>query len=152
MGDNDVRIETKKPLTFFEKVGVGIKSFGKAVMDYLPKGLLMSGLMLGAATVVANMGGWDIFGMGGIDAFGFVKRLGLAIGIGSLITGGMAAYQGVKAHTAYRDKEIEIQEAMLAREHARSRGKSRESSDDMPVVASGGLPPHLRNTDLVRGN
>lgn len=143
-------MKTKQPLTLLEKIGVGIKSFGKAVIDYLPRGILFSGLMLGASAVMGNMGGWDIFGMKDVGFGGFIQRMALGVGLGSLITGGMAAYQGVKAHTQFRDKEIELQEAMLAREHARSRGLQRETGDDMPVVASGGLPPHVRNNDLVR--
>ncbi|MFO0388412.1 MAG: hypothetical protein ACK502_01640 [Alphaproteobacteria bacterium] len=143
-------METKHPLSLLEKIGVGIKSFGKAVIDYLPRGILISGLMLGASAVMGNMGGWDLFGTAELGAGDFIKRMAIGVGIGSLITGGVAAYQGVKAHTQFRDKEIEMQEAMLAREHARSRGKSRESGDDMEIVSGGGLPANAKNSNLVR--
>ncbi len=144
-------METKHPLTFLEKVGAGIKSFGKAVIDYLPRGILISGLLLGASAVMGNLGGWDLLGTAELGAGDFIKRMAIGVGIGSVITGGVAAYQGVKAETQFRDKEIELQNRML-REHSRERGKSRETGGDMEIVSGGGLPANVRNNDLVRGS
>ncbi len=145
-------MELKQPLSFFEKVGVGLKSFGKAVIDYLPRGILISGALLGASAILGGMGGWDLFGTAGLGAGDFIKRMAIGVGIGSLITGGVAAYQGVKAETQFRDKQIEMQETMLAREHARSHSQQRQTGDDMPIASGGGLPAHVRNNHLIPGN
>ena len=147
-------MEMKHPLTLWEKTKIGVGSFFKSVANYVPHALIMTPIFLGGMMLLANATG----GLGGLltglteisSVGGFITKALIGIGVGSLIVGGMAAYQGIKANTQFREKEIEMQQAMLAREHARTRGMQRETGDDMPLVASGGLPPHVRNNDLVR--
>ncbi len=150
MGDDNDTIKLKQPLSLWEKIKVGVGSFTKSVISYLPRGIIISGLLLGASAVMGNMGGWDIFGTAGLGAGEFIKRMAIGVGIGSVMTGGMGAYQGIKASTEFRNKEVELQERALVRARGHERVREQEQEYTGGYSPQQGLPNLGNESELVR--
>lgn len=130
--------EPLKPLTTWEKIKIGAKGFGKSVMEYLPKGLLFSGMaMAGSAALGAISGNpsWDIFHV--VSNPGMIPvRMGLSLGIGGLISGGVGAWEAVKTANREREDAMIVEGEQLRRERARGPERQRDTGFSMS-----GMPP-----------
>lgn len=120
----------KSPLSPWEKIKTGTKSFVKAVVDYVPRGILLSAAFVGSAVLMANITGWDplAMGHGGMTWMKFLERTLAVVGLSSIINGSIGAYQGVKAESAHRSQEIELQKRALLKEKSRARNQEQEKA------------------------
>ena len=138
-----------KPLTTFEKIKVGVKSFVKSAADYIPSGLLYTGLMMGGSMAITALTGFDILGImpGGSIDLGAVafKSIG-TLALSSAVTGAIGAYKGVSAASEQRNAEIEWQQRG-AEVSPRARGLQRQQSSGMgtSVNTQRGLPQQQQN-------
>lgn len=132
-------VEIKKPLTGWEKVKSGVKGFFKTALHYLPRGLMMAGAFLGGSYLLGlTSPGLDLFKAGQMNGIGEVAtHIGKVMAIGGLITGGIGAWQTVKAETKQREAEIAAQGQELARARGRERTRLVESD---PVEVPKNLP------------
>jgi hypothetical protein len=104
-----------KPLSLMEKISVGVKSFVKSAVEYVPSGLLYSGLMIGGSLALSYMtgGAWDILGLmsGGSISMSALAIKGLGtVALGSAVTGAIGAYKGVSQASEQRNAEVEWQQ------------------------------------------
>lgn len=143
--------DMKHPLTLWEKIKSGTMGFVKATLDYLPKGLLIAGVLMGGSALLGMASpGLDFFhtqqlfndGAGAIAA-----SFGKMLLIGGLISGSIGAYQHVSAETRQRDAEIDAQGELL--ERARALGPERQI--ETHAVMPAGLPlAASRDTQIQR--
>lgn len=143
MPENTSPVTLKKPLSTWEKVKTGTVSFVKSGLHYIPRGLVLSAVTLGAGAVIANMGGWDILNTKSLESVGdVVRRVGMIAGIGTLITGSVGAFRGITEANKQRGEEIRQQELALQREQERARGQEREltGGEQPEIVLPQGIP------------
>ncbi|MGE0754750.1 MAG: hypothetical protein AB7L92_06280 [Alphaproteobacteria bacterium] len=133
----------KKPLTLWEKAKIGVTSFVKTAMDYIPKGIVIGAAATGALMLIGNLTGMSwLEGVANLDLGGFVTRVATTVAIVTGLVGAIGAYQGIKAHTDYRNMEIEQQQQAIVRdrERARSRQQGNDLTDELEVKAQTDLP------------
>src|SRR4051812_21075408 len=103
--------EIKAPLTTWQKLKAGVKGFAKSVVHYLPRGLLIGGAILGGSLLIGH--GVDSFMH--VSAANFLPRLGFTVLVGSLLSGGVGAWQEVRSETRQRNAEVQAQQEELER-------------------------------------
>jgi hypothetical protein len=139
-----------KPLSMFEKIKVGVKGFIKSAVDYIPSGLLYTGLMMGGSMAITALTGFDIAGImpgGSLDVGALAMKSIGTIVLSSTVTGAIGAYKGVSSANEQRSAEMEWQRRGVE-VSPRVRGQQRQQSSGMtsPVVATQrGLPQQQTN-------
>lgn len=141
-------IERKQPLSLWEKVKIGVTSFVKSALDYIPRGVIMAAIGIGIVALTANLTGFGFLShFADMSLGGFLTKVGIGTAIGTALVGSLGAYQGVKAHTQYREKEIETQELAIIRQRQREQmrqkqkdGGDRKGAVDLDIETPQGLP------------
>lgn len=138
--------EPLKPLSTMEKIGVGIKSFVKSAISYIPSGLLYAGLMVGGSLAITALtggigtGGYELLpGLienGGITMAGVAQKVVGTMVLGSVITGGIGAYKGVTGASEQRNAELEWQQRGV-QVSPRARGLQRQHDGGMQTPQHG---------------
>jgi hypothetical protein len=65
----------------WEKRKIGVTSFVKTALDYIPKGLVLSAAFTGGMMLLGNLTGWGILsGVTNLDMGGFVSRVLTTVG------------------------------------------------------------------------
>ena len=133
--------EPKKPLTLFEKVKIGFKGAIKSAIDYVPKGVLFSALLMGGGLALGAMTGINPVG---VTSWSQVPmRLGLSLLLGGAISGGFGAVQAVGQASRERDEELTSQ-AIMERRRERLPERAQERGYDSGYTPPGNLPPHQK--------
>lgn len=105
-----------KPLSLMEKAFVGVKSFVKSSLEYVPSGLLFTGLFMAGSMALsfATGGATDIAGImlasGGLDVGAMAMKVIGTLALGSAIAGSIGAYKGISAAGEQRQSEAEWQQ------------------------------------------
>lgn len=146
--DDLPEVELKQPLSLWEKTKIGVSSFVKSSLDYIPRGIFLSAIFTGAMMLIGNMTGLGFLqDTANLTLAGFLTRVVTTVGIITGVVGAIGAYQGIKAHTEFREKEIELQERALMRE--RNRMRAREQRQELTgsmeeIKLPSGLPTTSR--------
>lgn len=131
-----------KPLTFMEKVRAGFKGFVKSAIDYIPKGILFSALLMGGGLALGAMTGVNPVG---VTSWSQVPmRLGLSLLLGGVISGGFGAVQAVGEANRQRDDDLTTQ-AVMERRRERLPERAQERGYDSGYTPPDGLPPVQRS-------
>lgn len=125
-------------LPSWEKIKAGVVGFTKTVVGYLPRAIVMMGLVMGASALLGavtpgNAG--DLLGV--MKAYGdgaLLSRIGIGLLIGGLFSGSIGAYESI--HAAQRNH---------AANHAATMGKARTQEIPQPQqeVSLDIAPPRL---------
>lgn len=130
------------PLSLWDKIKTGAKSFFKAALHYLPRGLLIGGAILGASALLVNVfpAADSLFHISSLHTAGDVAhRIGMTMMIGGLISGGVGAYHGITDSIKKNNLALAAREGEL--ERCKSLGPEKQRSMDfMEPVAPTNIP------------
>ncbi len=151
--------EELKPLTLWEKIKAGASGFFKTAKDYIPSGLLYTGLAIGgslAVTAISTSMGMPIDILGLMGAGGGVSLSALAIkGIGTMalgtaVSGLIGGFKGASAASDQRNAEIEWQQRGVAvSPRARGQQRQQDSGFGQGPAQQRGLPSQQQSTGRV---
>lgn len=146
---NPPQNEPLKPLSLMQKAVIGVKSFVKSAISYIPSGLLYAGLMVGGSIAITALtggigapGATDILGLISDGSISMGKVVAKAVGtvaLGSVVTGSIGAWKGISAASEQRHAEMEWQQRGV-QISPRARGQQRMQSAgyaDMPQQQRG---------------
>lgn len=130
--------ELVKPLSLWDKIKTGAKSFGKAALHYLPKGLLFVGLIFGASALLEHATGLGLLGVTeSLKSSAIVSKVLISLAIGSTISGGIGAYKGITEATAQNTLAMQAQAAALERSQSMVPERQRNIGYEDPMVPTG---------------
>lgn len=129
------------PLSLWDKVKTGVKSFFKGVGHYLPRGILFVGALFGVSALLGATvsPGWDLLHVAKAWESGAGALAGkflTSLAIGSAITGGIDAYKGVSHAVQENNAQLQAQAALLERQRGLGPSKQQNIGFMEPEVPS----------------
>jgi hypothetical protein len=143
-----------QPLSLWSKIKTGVKSFFKAAVSYIPKGLMISAVLFGGSAVLEAMTGFGLLGVTqafNAGAGAVATKLLTTMAIGSVLTGGIEAYKGVAAAIKQNETAMAQQQAALSRGRTCTpeRQQYTEYAEPLTPPPTPALSEHLVNTAKI---
>lgn len=141
------------PLSTWEKIKSGVVGFVKSVAHYIPRGILFSAAIFAGSAALGAIGLWDPLEIG--TAFGgpegaalILKKLAIAVGIGSAISGGLGAVEHITAESRLRDQQI-MEKTGYGRQRAMGQEPVQSKTEGMLVDAQKHLPYEITAHKII---
>ncbi len=119
----------------WEKVKTGTKGFIKSVIHYLPRGLMIAGAIFGGSYLLGSMGLWDPLNVVqnlASNPGAIVTHIATSMAIGSLISGGIGAYQNIAQESEAHHRQ---EAAARGESRLRLRGQVRDREQSAEITA-----------------
>lgn len=116
-----------QPLSLWDKIKAGAKSFVKSAVHYLPRGILFVSAIFAGSALLENLTGLGLLHINSaLESGAIVGQFITSLAIGSMITGGIEAYKGVSQ--AVKENKAQLAAQAAGQQPQLGMGKARQAS------------------------